>query len=403
MTPTLRHRIMRLALTTLLGMALFLGACKRKEDPSGFSHAAIDKTFQGKIDINNPENYAMQVVPTYITKDNGMANPISDRKATIGRVLFYDKLLSADGKTACASCHLQAFAFGDTASQSRGSNGLTGRHSMRLVNARFARENKFFWNERAASLEQQTTMPIQDHTEMGYSGENGDPGIGVLIDKIKGTDYYQELFAWAYGSDDLSFVGEATLQECLAQFVRSIQSFDSKYDKGRAMAPNDGAPFQNFTASENAGKQLFLAPPTFDATGNRISGGLGCGGCHQAPEFDIDPNSRNNGIVGNLSNPAVLDLGNTRSPSLRDLMNPEGQLNGPFMHSANFATLANVIGHYNNILIRPGNTTIDPRLTPNGNPQRLNISTTERSDLIAFLSTLNGTALYSAAKWSNPF
>ena len=84
-------------------------------------------------------------------------------------------------------------------------------------------------------------------------------------------------------------------------------------------------------------------------------------------------------------------------------MNPDGQLNGPFMPSANFATLANVIGHYNNILIRPGNTTIDPRLTPNGNPQRLNISTTERSDLIAFLSTLNGTALYSAAKWSNPF
>jgi len=387
----------------LIAAIILWTSCQKKDPNAGFSQAAIDRTFKGSIDMENPDNYGQQVVPTYITKDNGMANPISDRKATLVRVLFYDKMLSADGKTACASCHHQEFAFGDTASQSRGSNGLTGRHSMRLVNARFARETKFFWNERAASLEQQTSMPIQDHAEMGYSGENGDPSIQVLLDKIKGTDYYQELFTWAYGSNDPVHIQEATLQECLAQFIRSIQSFDSKYDKGRALAPGDGAPFQNFTANENAGKQLFLSPPTFDANGNRIAGGLGCGGCHQAPEFDIDPNTRNNGIVGNLSNPAVLDLGNTRSPTLRELMNPDGVLNGPFMHSANFGTLASVIGHYNNIIIRPGNTNIDPRLTPNGNTAKLNISTSERSELIAFLSTLNGTDVYSNSRWSNPF
>jgi len=94
--------------------------------------------------------------------------------ATLGRVLFYDKQLSANGAIACASCHKQEFAFSDTAQQSVGLNGgLTGRHSMRLVNSRFADEVRFFWDERASSLEDQTTQPIQDHVEMGFSGENG--------------------------------------------------------------------------------------------------------------------------------------------------------------------------------------------------------------------------------------
>ena len=68
---------------------------------------------------------------------------------------------------------------------------------MRLINARFARESKFFWNERAASLEAQTTQPIQDHAEMGYSGVDGAPDINDLLAKLNALDYYQELSAWA--------------------------------------------------------------------------------------------------------------------------------------------------------------------------------------------------------------
>jgi len=121
----------------------------------------------GIIDLGNLPNYANQTKPSYITKDNTPANnSISDKGATLGRVLFYDKKLSLDNSTSCASCHQQEFAFSDTAALSAGINGLTGRHSMRLVNARFSNEGRFFWDERAATLEDQTTRPIQDHIEM---------------------------------------------------------------------------------------------------------------------------------------------------------------------------------------------------------------------------------------------
>ena len=249
-------------------------------------------------------------------------------------------------------------------------------------------------------------MPIQDHAEMGYSGLNGDPGINDLLNKLNNTDYYKELIAWAYndktGKTQLS---EVKMQECLSQFIRSMQSFDSKYDQGRGQLPinanNNDLP--NFTSQENNGRRLFTNPPVFGDSGKRIAGGMGCAGCHRPPEFDIDPNSLNNGIVGNLNNPGTLDLTNTRSPSLRDLVNQNGEINGPMMHTGSAATLENVLGHYNNINVRAGNTAIDPRLTPGGFPQRLNMTPQERSDLVAFLKTLSGSAVYTDKKWSNPF
>ena len=217
------------------------------------------------IDLGNLLNYANQTVPTYITKDNTpVNNPITDEGATLGRVLFYDKELSLNKTIACASCHKQEFAFGDTATASLGVAGTTGRHSMRLVNARFGDEVKFFWDERATSLEDQTTKPIQDHIEMGFSNTNGDPDLDSLLRRIASIGYYNQLFSFVYGD---TMVTEARIQGALAQFIRSIQSFDSKYDVGRASAPNDGAPFTNFTAQENAGKQLFLTPPQFNPNG----------------------------------------------------------------------------------------------------------------------------------------
>jgi cytochrome c peroxidase len=241
---------------------------------------------------------------------------------------------------------------------------------------------------------------------MGYSGQNGDPNLSDLINKLNGLDYYQELVAWAYQDPKKTKkIDENTLQECLSQFIRSIQSFDSKYDQGRSQLPlnanNDNLP--NFTTSENNGRALFTNPPVFNDTGLRIAGGLGCGGCHRAPEFDIDPNSRNNGFVGNNENPNILDLGNTRSPTLRDAVNQNGIPNGPFMHTGVQTSLAQVMGHYGRIQVRPGNNNIDPRLTPRGFPQRLNLTTQERADVIAFLETLSGNSVYTDKKWSDPF
>ena len=353
----------------------------------------------GVIDLNNLENYANQPVPNYINKDNTPPNnQISDAEATLGRVLFYDKKISVNNTIACASCHQQAFAFSDTAMASTGVNGTTGRHSMRLINARFANEAKFFWDERAASLEAQTTMPIQDHAEMGFSGENGDPVLDSLLTKLMNIDYYNDLFTFAYGD---SIVTETRMQRAMAQFIRSIQSFDSKYDAGRSQVPNDPAPFPNFTLQENQGKQLFLAPPVFDPNGNRIAGGAGCAGCHAPPEFDIDPNTRNNGEVAKIG--GGTDFTNTRTPSLRDMADENGSVNGGMMHNASKNSLLAVVNHYNQIQIVAGNNLIDPRLTPNGNPQNLNLSEQEKQQLVAFMRTLTGSDVYSNPKWSNPF
>lgn len=386
--------------TVLLTLLALLSACTKEDSSSAASTAnseALTKTFGTAIDMNALPNYAAQTIPTYITKDNGMANVITNGKALIGRVMFYDKKLSATNTVACASCHLQQFAFSDTAKASIGVNGTTGRHAMRLVNARFAGEVKFFWDERAATLENQTTRPIQDHAEMGYSGQGGDPALSDLLTKLQALDYYKSLFTTVYGDASIT---EARMQECLSQFVRSIQSFDSKYDIGRAAAGNDMAPFTNYSMLENQGKMLFFAPPQFDGAGNRINGGAGCAGCHAGPEFDIDPRSLNNGVIGSFS--GATDPTVTRAPSLRDVVKSDGSSNGPFMHIGLSNQLITVINHYDSITVA-GNTNLDPRLRPGGNPQKLHLSQQEKDALIAFIRTLAGTKVYTDAKWSDPF
>jgi cytochrome c peroxidase len=389
----------KIAFVALLAVSVFmLPQCTKEEDDA--TYPAVEAAFGANINLKSLANYAGQTIPAYIRKDNTGGNTITNAKATLGRVLFYDKSLSIDNTISCASCHKQQFAFGDTSLASNGvSGGTTGRHSMRLINTRFAVETKFFWDERAATLEQQTTQPMQDHAEMGYSGQNGRPNFAALLSKLQAIDYYKELFKFVYGDETVS---EARLQECLAQFIRSIQSFDSKYDAGRAQVANDGQNFPNFTAQENTGKNLYLTPPVFDANGNRTAGGLGCNGCHNAPEFDIDPNTGNNGIIGRL-NATGFDLTNTRAPSLRDLTNTNGTVNSQMMHTGIISTLQAAIGHYGNITVGANNTNLDPRLRPNGVGQKLNLNQQDVNAVIAFLQTLSGSNVYTDAKWANPF
>lgn len=358
-----------------------------------FSLLSIGANAQQKtLDLTAPENYADQPVPTYITGDNTPAdNEITDLGATLGRVLFYDKRLSRNDTVSCSSCHNQENGFSGTATASSGVAGTTGRHSMRLINARFSTEQKFFWDERAVNAEDQATKPIQDHVEMGFSGADGDPGFPALVAKLSAIEEYQVLFQGVF-SDPV--INEERVGKALAQFIRSIQSFDSKYDAGRAVR-NEGQPFPNFTASENNGKQVFLAPPN--------AGGAGCAGCHRPPEFDIDPNSGNNGVVGKIGGGS--DFTNTRSPSLRDLVDGNGTPHGGFMHDASLPTLLSVVNHYNAI---PAVVTgLDNRLRQpgpgGGQPQRLNLTNQQKADLVAFLETLSGNSIYTDEKYSTPF
>lgn len=340
------------------------------------------------IDLDVLFNYANQEVPNYINQDNTGDNPIDDKVATLGRVLFYDKNLSSNGSVACASCHIQAHAFGDPNVQSNGVNGLTPRHSMRLVNARFSREEHFFWDERAETLEAQTTQPIQDHLEMGFSGTNGAPDLNDLLTHLASLDYYNTLFEFAFGDTAIT---ENRIQLALAQFIRSIQSFDSRFDEGLMQVNHSGEPFPNFTPQENSGKELFV-------------NNVGCVNCHAPPEFSITIHSQNNGVITVAGMPGEIDLTVTHPPSLRDLVNPDGILNGPLMHDGSFTSLLDVVNHYNNIPNNPANTNLDGRLmNVNGEPQQLNLTENQKQELVAFLKTLTGSDLYTNEKWSDPF
>ena len=381
-------------------------------DPSGASvsdnfdleitidQSAIQSVFGGAIDLENLANYASQPVPNYITKLNDGGNPITDAGATLGRVLFYDTSLSIDDTVSCSSCHLQSHGFSDPDIQSGGvQNGLTRRHSMRLINTMFADETQFFWDERAASHEAQESMPIQDHNEMGFSGLNGRDDLGDLILQMEATEYYEELFRFVFLDPEIT---EERIQLALAQFVKSIHSFDSKYDTGRAQVNNNNANFPNFTAAENAGKTMFTNGPN--------QGGAGCNACHRAPEFDIRPGSGMNGVFREAGSVATFDLTSTRSPSLRDLVAPDGAPNGPFMHDGSLDTLLDVVNHYDQIEepaseppLSDWRAAIDNRLFPNGNPQNLNLSDAEKQQIIAFLETLTGQNVYTDTKWSDPF
>lgn len=359
------------------------------------------------LDLQNLFNYSNQAIPAYITKDNTGNNSISDEGATLGRVLFYDKNLSSNNTIACASCHHQEFAFGDTSLVSVGVNGVTGRHSMRLVNNRFADEAGYFWDERASSLEDQSTMPIMDHVEMGFSGTNGDPDFDDLLVKLDNISYYNDLFYLVFGD---TIITQQRIQLALAQFIRSIQSFDSPYDVGRAQVSHDSLPFPNFSPQQNDGKDLFLTPAEFNNNGLRVGGGFGCANCHRPPEFDIVPDSKSNGVIftpGNTNPNGEVDPNVFKSPSLRDIVNQEGQVNGNLMHTGNFVNLTNVLNHYDRINLFPQvdgiEDIVDERLVPNGRPQDLNMTNQERNRVINFLGTLTGTDIYTNEKWSNPF
>lgn len=358
-------------------------------------------TFGADFPIDPPLDYSGNA-PAYIAHDVLNGSDVDDRRATLGRVLFYDKQLSLNNTIACASCHLQSQAFSDTAWQSVGfEGGLTGRHSMRLINLRYGEEEHLFWDERALDAEDQVTQPIQDHIEMGFSGAFGQPGFDSLEAKLAAIGYYPELFAWAFDGD--SSISQPKIAQSLAAFVLSIESFDSKFDQGLAQTGQVQVDFPNFTPEENQGKALFLAPPALDNQGNRIDRGAGCAGCHRPPTFDIDPNSLNNGVFHVAGDPSGIDLSNTRSPSLRDVLGPDGLPNARMMHTGDFVEFETVLEHYDRVFQDVDNTNLDPRLHQGPNDINLHLSTPERLALEAFIKTLTGQTVYTEERWSDPF
>ena len=344
------------------------------------------------IDVSRLANYANPVLPAYYdatvapldnTPNN---NPVSDRVATLGRVLFYDKRLSVNDTTSCASCHQQASGFDDPRRFSTGFSGtaFTSAHAMRLGNIKYYRPGTMFWDKRAASLELQVTQPITHPIEMGFDSAHG--GINALLTKLAASTYYPDLFTLAFGN---AAITEARIQQALAQFARSMISSASRWDTAYAQVfsataqnRNLNAPLPGFSASEELGHQLFMTGPG--------QGGAGCAACHQPPTFGLAANSLSNGLDANET---II----FKSPSLKSV-----GLSRAFMHDGRFSTLEQVIEHYNSGI--QNGPALDNRLkTPGGAPLRLNLTANEKAALVAFLLTLNDGSLTTDAKFSDPF
>jgi cytochrome c peroxidase len=352
---------------------------------------------EGVIDLAALPNYARQVIPSYIFFDNtplgpepyAFFNPMTNTGATLGRLLFYDKRLSRNNTVSCSSCHQQAHAFSTPDVAGTGVAGTTSRHPMRLINLRFRTEPAFFFDSRARSLEDLVTQPIHSPIELGFSGTNGDPDFAQLLAKLSALPEYQLLFSVAFGSPGID---EPRIQKALSQFVRSIQSFDSKFDAGTAVS--HGFPFPNFTDSEERGKTLFLNSDT------STSRGANCFLCHFSSTF-FNANavtSGNNGVIGAIG--GGTDLTVVNSPTLRDMFNPSGQLSSPLMHTGSFNSIAQVLDHYNS---PPDNPKLSGQLKRNNVPITLNLTQQDRLDLEAFLRTLSGTSVFTDPKYSDPF
>lgn len=346
-------------------------------------------------------NYSHPTLPEHFigdepdeTDNTPALNPITNMGATLGRVLFYDKNLSANNTLSCASCHDQAAAFSDPNRFSIGLNGAqTRRNSMTLINSRFYENGKFFWDERARSLEEQVLMPIQDHIEMGLT-------LSELETKLQQLDYYPVLFRKAFGSEEVTSV---RIADALAQFIRSILSFDSKFDRGLAMAgfPEVGEEMPylpNFTDQENLGLDIFMK-------GRK---GATCQYCHGTAQI-ISFEARNNGLEMNYGDNGKEEAtGNPndralfKAPSLRNIAQT-----APYMHDGRFATLMEVVNHYSDHVVQHPNlhfrlTTVDDG-PPGGPPMQLNLTQVEKEALVAFLHTLTDESILTDAKFSDPF
>ncbi len=310
-------------------------------------------------------------------------NPETDAGVALGRMLFYENALSANNKISCATCHKQELAFTDEKKFSSGfDDSLQPRNTMSLVNLLWVRN--FFWDGRATGLEEQAKTPLTGIHEMGQS-------LTVSVEKLQQKKFYHPLFKNAFGSDT---IGEDMIVKALAQFVRTLVSADSKYDK---YLRGEYKP----TQSELNGIALFYAAPD---PANNIRG-ADCGHCHGGPKTYSEL-YQNNGLDSVFTDAGreqithqSFDEGRFRVVTLRNIA-----LTSPYMHDGRFKTLDEVINHYNEHVLK--SSTLSPFLQNKSNivnGKQLDLNQKEKKDIVAFLNMLTDSSFITNKNFSNPF
>jgi len=307
-------------------------------------------------------------------------NPTTAAGLELGRYLFYDPILSADSSQACADCHFQDLAFTDAQAKSTGALGPTGnRSAMSLANVGLY-YNGLFWDGRVQSLEAQSLHPITDPKEL--AGEW--PGI---LSRLRKNADYPARFKAAFGLERAVDIRPEHVGKALAQFERSLLSFDSKFDR---VQRGEAA----FTVSELRGWNIF-----FDA--NPELPMAECNHCHVDPLFST-LQYENNGLQqlkGNreyadngreVVTGRTSDRGKFRVPTLRNIT-----LTAPYMHDGRLKSLEEVLDHYNSG--GHDGLTVSPNVRP------LALSEEDKVDLLAFLNTLTDSTFITKEAFSNPF
>jgi cytochrome c peroxidase len=392
------------SLSPLFAFILLAVACDKKADFNYYYYSEADAKVISEhlnLPLEQPDDYLVRL-PQHLTNTGLFPRPVEDDKATLGRVLFYDKKLSKDGTIACASCHKQELGFGDDVAFSRGvSDRSTDRNSFALSSvASFSAYYgtdlngpsaiRFFWDNRAETVAEQSTGSLTNPKEM-------DMDLHDVADIVATQPYYAPLFKKAYGSTNVT---QDLVLEAIANFVNAMGSFNSKFDQAanngfasylnNAYVYNQNFTTSGFTASENRGKTLY---------------NTNCASCHSGNMGRPVLNYANNGLdldtSGDQGVGAISGVSNQNGafkvPTLRNVA-----LSAPYMHDGRFKTLEEVVDHYASGIKSHPNLHAYLK-TSNGQPKTMPFTQTDKQDLIAFLNTLTDDKLVANQVFSNPF
>lgn len=308
-------------------------------------------------------------------------NPATVEGVALGRMLFYDPILSQDSSFSCASCHRQASAFADGGQRfSLGLHGdSTKRNTQPLFNLNWPRQ--FFWDGRSASLEDQAFHPVRDQKEL-------DLDWASATERIQRNPRYIKAFRAAFGRAEID---STLIAKAIAQFEQTLISNNSKFDRvlrgEERFSPDE---LQGFIlANDQAGGDCLHCHPT-DAHALGTTNAFSNNGLQSARSLE---DLEDLGLYQVTGNPA--DAGKFRIPSLRNVA-----LTAPYMHDGRFASLEAVIDFYSEGL--QANFNIDSKMQF-AHQGGLQLDSLEKRQLIAFLHTLTDSTFIQNPAFSNPF
>lgn len=339
------------AIVLTLALSLVAGSASRAAPPT-----------DAELDRANPVKPLPGKLLGHDTGVSDLPNKPDPEKVRLGRWLYFDRRLSADGTIACATCHEPASGFSQKTPVATGIRGQKGgRKSPSFINAVYAFYPEQFWDGRARSLEEQAKGPIANPIEMGNTHD-------ACCSTIGGVKGYAPFFKKAFGDEKISI---DRIAQAIAHYERTRVSGNSPYDRWKAQ------------------KDKGAGDPTGLQAGEAVFLGKGkCVQCHVGNAF-TDSRFHNLGIGYDEKTKTFKDEGRGKisgkkeetgafkTPGLRDTA-----LHAPYMHDGSLATLEDVVEHYD----RGG--TPNPYLSEK--MQKLDLTADEKKALVTFMKALTG-------------